>query len=144
MKSFIEYANDLIVKKSATFTPFSKEWYLQKLSSAIEKIEPKNKELLQKWIDALLSGYFKQTYHVLGVLGDGCQYNCVVGVYAEISNKHKSTNGVDIYYDRNKFNVCDNFLTPEFAEVVMTLNDKLKFSFEEIAYVLQHYIPVAD
>lgn len=139
MSNFLEYMIEMISKKNIEYNT---DHALERICRALENIPPRDSETLQKWIHALRSGLFTQCRSKLGCITDNGQENCATGVYAEIAGYSKSVDRIRIYYDGEAYAIYDEFLTNDFVDFAMTLNDTFMFSFEEIAYVLETYIPV--
>lgn len=110
-------------------------------------------EKKNRLINALRSGEYIQGFTRLCRITNGVERHCVNGVWAEIVETVKNKVCYDLafidnsgvqefsYGNQGRSAYYDNFMTQELVEALMYMNDILKFTFEEIAYVLENFIP---
>jgi hypothetical protein len=91
--------------------------------------------LKDRWIDALYSGQYIQTPHVMNY--QGCM--CALGVMCDVVDPSIWDNAnTETFYDKIDATLQKAGFTPQDRTTLIALNDRHKLSFDEIAdYVLQ-------
>jgi hypothetical protein len=107
-------------------------------------LTPEQKELVQKWIDALRSGNYQQGCYMLRSLNDKF---CCLGVLCDIVDPTRWTTDLPVFPDRYHFagnigTLPDDVINSVgismlFEGDLMTLNDNQGNSFTEIADYLE-------
>jgi len=128
-------------------------------------------EFKEKWIKALVSGKYDQIHEYLYYEDEEEDSNtgyCCLGVACIITDKYSIVEGdlnsissfVEIRdlgskpsdipeqlrpFVRRSSSTDNKYLcSTGFAEICMTLNDELEFTFKEIAYWLEHYVDAVE